>query len=48
MGLPPICNSCKKEEDYFVLISNRKYFNEFFDNYLCSDCKNLKEKKNNN
>ena len=38
MSLPPICNICKKEEDYNVQISNIKYFNDFFDNYVCSDC----------
>lgn len=38
MSLPPICNICKKEEDFWVNIKDRKKFLEYFENYICFEC----------
>ena len=45
MSIPPICNICKKEEDFWVNISDRKKFNEYFENYVCVECSNKRNKQ---
>jgi hypothetical protein len=43
MSLPPICNICNKEEDFWVNIKDRKKFLEYFENYICVECSKKRE-----